>query len=373
MAGDEGSVRGQRSPHPPTLGTVAVTGAAGELGERVVRRLLEAGECKKVIGIDTARSGPGRPDVPGVTWRRADVRDPALRSRFTGVDTVVHLATDRRPDAPVAERRTVNVRGTDTVLTAAAAAGVTRVVLVTSAMVYGASATNPVPLPDDAPIRAEPDLSLVGDWVEMERLAAVTARAHPSVEVVVVRPASVVGAAADALLPRLFEAPRLLAIKDVEAHWQFCHVDDLVSALVWAALRRVDGGVTVGCAGWLRQEDVERVSGLRSLVVPASMAFGTAERLHRIGVLPAPASELHYLAHPWVVGADRLTAAGWTPGWDNEAALRAHLDALGDRAGRGLPRLERKDATRAAAGATVALVGTVAIARARAARRRRRG
>jgi nucleoside-diphosphate-sugar epimerase len=363
MARGGGSVRAQRS-----AGTVAVTGAAGDIGARVAQALVEAGECKKVIGVDT-----GRRDLPGVTWRRADVRDPVLPSRFSGVDTVVHLATDRRPEAPVVERRTVNVRGTDTVLTAAAAAGVGRVVLLTSAMVYGADAANPVPLPDDAPIRAEPDLSLVGDWVEMERLAAIAARAHPSLDIVIVRPASLVGASADPLLPRLFEAPRLLAIKDVEACWQFCHTDDLVSALTWAALGRVGGGLSVGSSGWLSQEDVERISGLRSLVVPAAMAFGAAERLHRFGVLPAPASELQYLAHPWVIAADRLTAAGWKPLWDNESALRAHLDDLGDGVGRGLPRLQRKDATRAAAGATVALVGTVAIARARAARRRRRG
>jgi nucleoside-diphosphate-sugar epimerase len=365
MATGDAGVRAGRS-----AGTVAVTGARGEIGGRVLRLLVDAGECKKVIAIDTGRTDK---TVPGVTWRRADVRDPVLSNRFAGVDTVVHLATDRRPDAPAVDRRTVNVRGTDTVLTAAAAAGVSRVVLLTSAMVYGADAANPVPLPDDAPIRAEPDLSLVGDWVEMERLAAVAARAHPSVEIVIVRPASVVGAASDALLPRLFEAPRLLAIKGVEAHWQFCHVDDLAEALAWAALGRVGGGLTVSSPGWLSQEDIERISGLRSLVVPAAMAFGTAERLHRIGVLPAPASELHYLAHPWVVGTDRLSAAGWEAQWDNESALRAHLDELGDRAGRGLPRLQRKDATRAAAGATVALVGTVAIARARAARRRRRG
>jgi hypothetical protein len=73
------------------------------------------------------------------------------------------------------------------------------------------------------------------------------------------------------------------------------------------------------------------------------------------------------------VDSTRLRDAGWKPVWDNEGALAAHLELLGDRAGRSMPRLQRKDATRAAAGATVALVGTVAIARARAARRRRRG
>jgi nucleoside-diphosphate-sugar epimerase len=363
MAGSSGGVHPRRS-----AGAVAVTGAAGDLGRRVAERLVAEPAVRRVIGLDVARG-----DLTGVTWRRADVRDPALRSKLSGVETVVHLATDRSPDAPTVERRALNVRGTDTLLTAAAAAGVHRVVLLTSAMVYGAAPDNPVPLAETAPLRADPDLTLVGDWVEMERLAALAARAHPSLDVVVVRPASVVGPSADGILPRLFEAPRLLAIKDREARWQFCHVDDLVDALVWAATGRVAGGVTVACEGWLGQADVERISGLRSLVVPASMAFATAERLHRIGVLPAPASELHYLANPWVVDSARLRVAGWKPAWDNETALAAHLELLGDRAGRGMPRLQRKDATRAAAGATVALVGTVAIARARAARRRRRG
>jgi len=344
-----------------------VTGAAGELGRRVAAALVEANECTKVVGIDTKRG-----DLSGVTWRRADVRDPALRTTLAGVDTVVHLATDRRPDAAPVDRRTVNVRGTDNVLDAARAAGATRVVLLTSAMVYGAEPNDPAPLPDDAPLRAEPDLSLIGDWVEMERLAGQAGRGRRRLEVAVVRPAPVVGADTDAMLTRLFEAPRLLAIRGTTPRWQFCHVDDLVTALVWAALRKVDGSFAVAAPGWLPHEEVERITGLRTVVVPAAMAFATAERLYRVGVLSAPGSELRYLADPWVVAVDRLTAAGWTARWDNAGALQTHVEALGDRLGRG-PRLPGKDATRAAAGATVAVLGAVAIARARSARRRRRG
>lgn len=348
---------------------MAVTGAGGDLGRRVVTALVDSGECAKVVGIDTTRG-----DLPGVTWRRADVRDPTLQTKFAGIDTVVHLATDRRPDASPVDRRTVNVRGTENVLAAAAAAAVTRVVLLTSAMVYGAAADNPVPLMDESPLRAEPDTSLIGDWVEMERLAGLAARGARPLDVVVVRPAQVVGADTDALVTRLFEAPRLLAIRGADMRWQFCHVDDLVEALVWAATRKVDGALTVGATGSLSQQDVERVTGMRSVVVPAAMAFATAERLYRVGVLSAPGTELRYLAHPWVVGSDRLRAAGWSTRWDNEAALAAHLETLGDRAGRGaLARIQGRDAATAAAGATVAVVGAVAIARARAARRRRRG
>jgi nucleoside-diphosphate-sugar epimerase len=362
MHGPAGPVRrGRRA-----ASTIAVTGGRGELGTLLLNRLAECDEVSKLIGIDTTRG-----TTPEVTWRIADVRDPTLASRLKGVGTLVHLATDRQGDVDAEERRAINVRGTEIVLAAAHAAGIERVVLVTSAMVYGAVPGNLVPMAEDTPIRAEADTGLVGDWVEIERRAAELADRDGAPAITVVRPAPVVGPVADGLLPRLFEAPRLLALRDADPHWQFCHVDDLVTAIEWAALGRVAGIVTVGSEGWLSQREVEQVSGLRSIVVPAAMAFATAERLQRVGVLPAPASELHYFAHAWVVGAQQLRAAGWAPAWDNVGALRAHLDALGDRAGRGaLARVQRKDATRAAAGATVAVVGALAIARARARRRR---
>src|SRR4051794_10376071 len=364
MAGPAKPVRRGRS----AGSAIAVTGGCGELGALLLDRLAGRADAPKLIGIDTARG-----TTPDVTWRIADVRDPTLSNRLKGVGTLVHLATDRQGDVAAEQRRAVNVRGTEVVLAAAHAAGVERVVLVTSAMVYGAVAGSPVPLPEDAPVRAEADAGLVGDWVEVERLAAGLAGRDGAPAITVIRPAPVVGPVADGLLPRLFEAPRLLALRDGQPHWQFCHVDDLVTALEWAALGRVSGVVTVGGEGWLSQREVEQVSGLRSVVLPAALAFATAERLQRVGVLPAPASELHYLAHPWVVGSQQLRAAGWVPAWDNAGALRAHLDALGDGAGRGaLARLQRNDAPRAAAGggATVAVVGALAIARARARRRR---
>jgi nucleoside-diphosphate-sugar epimerase len=374
MAPTASGVRPQRSDVKTQRSgaVVAVTGAASVLGTAVVGALADAPEVKRVVAIDPSPpAGRGKSRTAGVIWRTGDVRDPALSAALAGAGAVVHLAGDRAADSDPSQRRALNLRGTETLLTAAAAAAVTRAVLVTSAMVYGASPDNDVPLDEDGPLGADADLTLVGDWVEMERIADRVERAHPSLGVTRVRPASLVGGQADAVLPRLFEAPRLLVLKGSRPHWQFCHTDDLVSALVWAATGRVSGAVTVGGDGWLEQAEVEQISGLRSLVVPSAVAYATAERLHRVGVVPAPASELRYLAHPWVVGSQRLRASGWEPAWTNEAALAEHVGSIAGVRRSG-PRVGRNDATRAAAGAAVAVVGTVAIARARAARRRRR-
>jgi nucleoside-diphosphate-sugar epimerase len=365
-------VRQERSEaHQQPMPVVAVTGAASGIGHALTVRLASSQHIKKVIAIDGQRG-----DIAGVTWRVADVRDPALAGRLTGVDVVVHADFDLTPDSDARQRRAFNVRGAQTVLTAAAAGRVGRVVLVTSAMVYGARPDNEVPLPEQSPLAADADSSVAGDLLEIEQLARRSPRTNPGLAVTVVRPAALVGAdpySVDTLATRHFEAPRLLTVKGCAPRWQFCHVDDLTSALEFAIGGGIDGGFAVGCDGWLEQDDVERISGLKSIELPARLTFGTVQRLHQVGVAPAPAMDLRYVVYPWVVDCAALRGAGWRPAFGNEAALRVLLDQRQGRHAVAGRRLARKEAaaTITAAGATVAVIGTAAIVR--RARRRHRG
>jgi nucleoside-diphosphate-sugar epimerase len=340
---------------------VAVTGAAGGIGHALTVRLASSPHVKKVVAIDGRRG-----DIAGVTWRVADVRDPALAGRLAGVDVVVHADFDLAPDADARQRRAFNVRGVQTVLTAAAAGRVGRVVLVTSAMVYGARPDNPVPLPEDAPLAADADSSVAGDLLEIEQLAGRSPRANPGMAVTVVRPAALVGAvpyAVDTLVTRHFEAPRLLTVKGSAPRWQFCHVDDLTSALEFAVGGGIDGAFAVGCDGWLEQEEVEQISGLKSIELPARLTLVTAQRLHRLGVTPAPAIDLRYMVYPWVVDCAALREAGWRPRFGNAEVLRVLLDQRKGRHAVAGRRIARKEATITAASATVAVIGTAAILR----------
>ena len=344
---------------------VAVTGAARGLGHALTVRLAASARIGRVVAIDDHRG-----DVTGVTWRVVDVRDPALAGRLTGVNVVVHTDVDLAPDSDYRARRAFNVRGAQTVLTSAAAGRVGRVVLVTSAMVYGASPDNPVPLDESAPLGADPDGSVVGDMLEIEQLAHRSARTHLGMAVTVVRPAALVGEGVDTMVTRHFEAPRLLTVKGCAPRWQFCHVDDLVSALELAAAGDISGEFAVGCDGWLEQDQVEELSGLRKIELPAGLTFGTAQRLHRAGITPAPVTDLNFVVYPWVVDCRTLRDAGWRPEFDNAAAFGVLLEQRAGPLAVAGRRLARKETTITAAGATVAVIGTAAIVR-RARRRRR--
>ena len=99
----------------------------------------------------------------------------------------------------------------------------------------------------------------------------------------------------------------------------------------------------MGCDGWLEQDEVEELSGLRRVELPAGLTFGTAQRLHRIGITPAPVSDLRYVVYPWVVDCQALREAGWRPAYDNAAALEVLLKQRAGHhavAGRRLPSKE---------------------------------
>ena len=128
----------------------------------------------------------------------------------------------------------------------------------------------------------------------------------------------------------------------------------------------------MGCDGWLEPEQLEELSGLKRIELPAGLTFATAQRLHRAGITPAPVNDLHFVVYPWVV--DCAGAAGGGLAAQLRQRGRASACSLDQRAGHHAVagrRLGRKDATiTAAAGAgTVAVIGTAAIVR--HARRRR--
>jgi nucleoside-diphosphate-sugar epimerase len=285
-----------------------VTGADAGLGALLVDRLR------------------GHPELAELRAIPADEPRPATTLR--GADVALHFALPLDTLTPIGS----SVRVASAMLRAAAS--VPRVVVITSAMVYGADPANDLPLAEDAPLRAADDGGLVTDLLAVEQLAAAARPGGAAAGLTVLRPAMIVGRGADTMLTRHFAGPRLLHLQGERPVWQFCHVDDLLFACEYAVLGKVAGAVTVGAEGWLEQETVEAASGMRRVSVPAGLAFGTAERLHRFGASPAPPSELRYVAYPWVIPSTRLLEAGWRPSYDKEAALQALQSDLAANRGR---------------------------------------
>ncbi|MFC0714363.1 NAD-dependent epimerase/dehydratase family protein [Cellulomonas biazotea] len=297
------------------------------------------------------------------------------QSALVGADVVVlvahtgDLALQAGPSPR--DRQAAAVAQAQHVLAAARAVGVRHVVVVGSAVVHGAAPDRPV-VHDRDPLPRSTDAprdGLVAELVAVEAVVARAARRRTPL-VTVLRPAALVGPGVDTFVTRHFEAPRLLTVRGAVRQWQFVHVDDVASAARFAVEHGLTGALTVGAIDVLSPSQVEAAAGMRRVELAPTTAFGTAERLHRVGVLPAPASELAFVVYPWTVASDRLLAAGWTPRWSSPECLDVLLEGVQGRVAVAGRRVGSRDAAAlGAAGAAVALIGTAAVWRQARARR----
>jgi nucleoside-diphosphate-sugar epimerase len=115
---------------------VLVTGAAGLLGGHVAELALERGDAVRVLarpGADVSWLAKAGVEV---CWGDLTDRPPAAAA-VEGVDCVLHCAARTGPWGPEAEYELVNVRGLKTLVEVAMAAGVRRIVHVSSITVHG--------------------------------------------------------------------------------------------------------------------------------------------------------------------------------------------------------------------------------------------
>ncbi|MGB8031076.1 MAG: NAD-dependent epimerase/dehydratase family protein [Terracidiphilus sp.] len=176
---------------------VLVTGANGFVGKYVCRKLIASG-ITPVAGVSDPRVWPElQQEVPGLNGVSllGDLSgNPEIRDSLSGLSVVVHLAARvhvMRESAvdPLQEFRRVNANGTKSIALAAAAAGVRRLVFVSTVKVHGES-TSRNSFREDAPPNPE-DPYAISKWEAEEALRAVAAEC--GLEVVIVRPPLVYG------------------------------------------------------------------------------------------------------------------------------------------------------------------------------------
>ena len=306
--------------------TIAVTGAAGYLGERLCGTLSARGGAR-VIGIDLV--APRRP-APNVRYFQLDLCDLGLPDllRAQGVRAVAHLASIFEP---IHDRRAAlraNVESARRLLTAARIAEVEHLLISSSTMAYGAHPDNPPRLREDDDLRGNRAFAHAADMVEVDRFAADFARRQPGTRVAVIRPCVVLGPHATHFLARMFQQPVLPLPTGADPAWQFVHEDDVVEAC-----RMILEGTRAGTwnlvgRGTLRLSECAARLGIRIARWPA-WALGPAWRIAwRLGVpfSEAPPTMLPFFRWPWVAdGSHAARDLGFTPRHSAEETFESFL------------------------------------------------
>ena len=222
--------------------TFLVTGGAGFIGTNVVHFLVEHGHTVKVVDDLTAGKRERLPD--SIDFYELDIRDTAALSTVCeGVDVLIHLAALPRLQFSIDHPQVahdVNITGTLSVLEAARAAGVKRIVYAASSSAYGDQEI--LPLTTDLPPQPKTPYALqkyVGEaymklWSELFGLKTVSLRFFnvygPHLD-----PDGAYALVIGRFLKLASQGQPLTVVGDGEQTRDFTHVRDVVSALYQAA------------------------------------------------------------------------------------------------------------------------------------------
>ncbi|CAM4365241.1 NAD-dependent epimerase/dehydratase family protein [Corallococcus sp. ZKHCc1 1396] len=211
-----------------------VTGGSGFVGKHLLAALAKRGEPARALARSPAAVAAVQA-AGGEPWE-GDLSDPErLRLGMEGCDTVFHAAAHVRTSGPRAELYEANVRGTESVLEAARAAGVKRLVhvstqgvLVDGGPMVRLDETHPLP---QRPVGAYPSTKGEAE----RRVLSVNSADFTTVAV---RPPLVWGPGDTTALPAM-----VAAVKSGRFRWigggryltSTCHVTNVVEGLLLAA------------------------------------------------------------------------------------------------------------------------------------------
>lgn len=336
---------------------IAVTGATGNVGTALLRRLHADPDVTEIVGV--SRRGPDRDGAPydGVNWHRIDTSDPAsaseLTEAFQGVDAVVHLVWAIRPNRDEAFLRRTNIDGTKRVLDAAAAAGVPRVVVASSIGAYG-PADKRSRKDEQHPTTGTKSSHYAAQKAEVERMLDTFEAEHPDMAIARLRPGLIFQAAAGAeiadyflggLVPRrmlrAFRGLRLPVIvfpRGIRA--QALHADDVAEAYRLLATSTVRGAFNVAAEPVLGPRAAAQIFGARR-VIPISRRVlrVLAQLTYVLRLQPTDPGWIDMAVNAPVMDTSRIRRElGWSETRDSISVVRELLDNLGGDEGLGNAR-----------------------------------
>jgi UDP-glucose 4-epimerase len=315
---------------------VLVTGVSRYLGGRFARLLTAQPGIKRVIGVDVI---PPPRDIGNAEFVRADIRNPMIAKIITQaeVDTVVHMnviATPLSAGGRVSQKE-INVIGTMQLLAACQKAlSIRRLVVKSSAAVYGSSPRDPAMFAEDMGPKALPRAGFGKDSVEVEGYVRGFSRRRADVEISMLRLANIVGPGIKTSLTDYFSLPVIPTPLGFDARLQLVHEDDALRGLLLATTGAPVGIVNVAGDGFISLQQAARLAGRVSVPVPMSASALLGRFVKSAGLADFSQDQMQYLA--WGRGMD-TTKMREVLHLEPEFTTRAAFEDFISHLGPGLP------------------------------------
>lgn len=327
---------------------IVVTGASGNVGSALLRRLAADGG-HDLVGV--VRRPPDRAGVlDGVEWASVDLSrdDRALRDAFHGADAVVHLAWGFQPSHREAYLEELGVGGTRRVVEAATATGVRHLVHMSSVGAYSPR-RDAEPVDESWPTGGVQTSMYSRHKSAAERLLDQLEGGGPELVVTRMRP-GIVGqrSAGSALLryglpavvPRSALAHVPVVPLDRRLAIPMVHADDVADAVARALVGRVPGAFNLAAGPAVTADLIAAALGARLVHTPAAVLRAAVSASWHARVQPLDPGWIDMaFAVPLLDTSRAESELGWTAAKDAVAVLDETIEGMQDGASGSSPVL----------------------------------
>lgn len=319
-------VAGDRGVQPP--GVVLVTGASRFLGGYLVARLAQDPRIERVIAVDSQSPTKDMMRRMGrAEFVRADIRNPLIGKVLRGakVDTVVHAATMVKPpkSGSRAAMKDMNVLGAMQLFAVCQKSpDVRKVVVRSTAAVYGCSAKDPAKFSEEMSARRPPHGGYARDNIEIEGYARGLGRRRPEIAVTLLRMAPLIGPNLHGSVSRYLHSPIVPTILGRDARMQLLHEEDALASLERATVAGPAGTFNIAGDGVVMLSQAIRRAGGIAVPVPFPLLGGLGRLVPGSMMREFTNEQLEYFHFGCGLDTTRMRAElGFDPRWTTLQAL----------------------------------------------------
>lgn len=318
---------------PPRV--VLVTGASTFLGGYLVARLAANPDIEKVLAVD---SRVPRKDLLRRMGRaeflRVDIRRPTIAKALAAydVDTVVHAATSIADTAPhSAAIKEFNLVGAMQVCAACQRTpSVKRLVLRSTAMVYGAGSRDPSHFAEETRASREPKRGYGRDLLDVEGYVRGLGRRRQDIDITIVRPQAMLGPRITTRMSSYLSLPVVPTVIGFQPRLQFLHEEDALAAMEHVTLAGKVGTYNISGEGVVTLTQAIRRVGHIELPVPSSLLAPIAGVFQDLRSAKLRSSQTEFLTYGRVLDTTRMrTELGFVPRYTTLETLDDFIERSG--------------------------------------------
>ncbi|APS00865.1 NAD-dependent epimerase [Pajaroellobacter abortibovis] len=285
------------SQHQPAI---LVTGVCGRLGKQVVRQLHRH---YPVIGIDQR---PFHESPKDVLHYSLDIRRKKIKDifRMHTIGAVIHLGIMHDPRVSAAEHYSWNVIGYQKLLDYVAYFHIPKLIVLSSANVYGPHFDNLQFLKEESPLLAGQNFPEIRDLVEIDMLTQSFFWKLPDIETIIFRPTHILGRVHNAF-SNFLRLPIIPTLLGFDPMIQVIHESDVVQAILKALTPGIRGIFNIAGTAPLPLSHIIKILKRPTFSLPYSLATLLMRSLWSLRITNFPAPELDYLRYLCMVDDER--------------------------------------------------------------------